>query len=51
MQALAQEVLARPGIVDRIMEVADIHAPVVPPGPSQDELLRMPHEHALTVDA
>ena len=27
--------------MDRIMELADIHPPVVPPGPSRDELLRM----------
>jgi 2-polyprenyl-6-methoxyphenol hydroxylase-like FAD-dependent oxidoreductase len=39
--ALPREVLARPGVVGRIMELADIHEPVVPPGPSRDELLRM----------
>jgi 2-polyprenyl-6-methoxyphenol hydroxylase-like FAD-dependent oxidoreductase len=39
--ALPQEVLARPGMVDRIMAVADVAAPVVPQGPSRDELLRM----------
>jgi 2-polyprenyl-6-methoxyphenol hydroxylase-like FAD-dependent oxidoreductase len=41
MLALPQEVLARPGMVDRIMAVADVEAPVVPSGPSRDELLRM----------
>jgi 2-polyprenyl-6-methoxyphenol hydroxylase-like FAD-dependent oxidoreductase len=39
--ALPQEVMARPGVIDRIMEVATMHEAVVPPGPSRDELLRM----------
>jgi 2-polyprenyl-6-methoxyphenol hydroxylase-like FAD-dependent oxidoreductase len=39
--ALPQEILARPGVLDRIKEVASTHEPVVPPGPSRDELLRM----------
>jgi len=39
--ALPRDVLARPGVVDRIMELADIHPPVAPPGPSRDELLRL----------
>ena len=39
--ALPQEVMARPGVVDRIMEVASIHEAVVPPGPSRAELLHM----------
>jgi 2-polyprenyl-6-methoxyphenol hydroxylase-like FAD-dependent oxidoreductase len=39
--ALPQEVMARPGIVDRIMSIADIQEPVPLPGPSRPELLRM----------
>jgi len=39
--ALPQEVMARPGIVDRIIEVAGTHEAVVPPGPSRQELLHM----------
>ncbi len=39
--ALPQEVMARPGVVDRIMEVAGAHEAVIPPGPSREELLRM----------
>ena len=41
MQALPQEVMARPRLVDRIMEIASTHDAVTPPGPSRDELLRM----------
>jgi hypothetical protein len=39
--ALPQEVMARPGMVDRILEVAGTHEAVVPPGPSRQELLQM----------
>jgi len=39
--ALPQEIMARPGVVDRIMEVAGNHEAVNPPGPSRDELLGM----------
>ena len=39
--ALPQEVMARPGLVDRIMEVAGTHEAVTPPGPSRQELLHM----------
>jgi hypothetical protein len=39
VQALPQEVMARPGIVDRILEVASAHEPVIPPAPSREELL------------
>ncbi len=39
--ALPQEVMARPGVVDRIMEVAGKHEAVMPPGPSRQELLQM----------
>lgn len=39
--ALPQEVLARPGVSDRIMDVAAAHPAVVPPGPSRDEVVRM----------
>lgn len=38
--ALPQEVMTRPGLTDRIMEVASTHETVAPPGPSRDELLR-----------
>src|SRR5262249_29178784 len=33
--ALPQEVLARPGLTDRVMEIAPTHEPVRPPGPSR----------------
>ena len=39
--ALPQEVMARPGLVDRIKELAGAHEAVVPPEPSRAELLRM----------
>jgi 2-polyprenyl-6-methoxyphenol hydroxylase-like FAD-dependent oxidoreductase len=39
--ALPQEVMARPGVVDRIMEVGGTHEAVIPPGPSREELLHM----------
>lgn len=39
--ALPRDVLARPGLADRIMELAATHEPIVPPGPSREELLRM----------
>ena len=39
--ALPQEVMARPGVVDRIIEVAGTHEAVAPPGPSRQELLHM----------
>jgi hypothetical protein len=39
--ALPQEVMARPGMVDRILEVASTHEVVIPPAPSREELLRM----------
>jgi 2-polyprenyl-6-methoxyphenol hydroxylase-like FAD-dependent oxidoreductase len=39
--ALPSQVMARPGMVDRIMEVADTHEAVIPPGPSREELLHM----------
>jgi 2-polyprenyl-6-methoxyphenol hydroxylase-like FAD-dependent oxidoreductase len=39
--ALPQEVMARPGMVDRIMKVAGTHEAVALPGPSREELLRM----------
>jgi 2-polyprenyl-6-methoxyphenol hydroxylase-like FAD-dependent oxidoreductase len=39
--ALPQEVMARPGLVDRIKELAGAHEAVIPPGPSRAELLRM----------
>jgi hypothetical protein len=41
MLALPQEVMARPGLVDRIREIADAHEAPTPPGPSREELLRM----------
>ncbi len=39
--ALPQEVIGRPGLVDRMMEVASTHQAVTPPGPSRKELLEM----------
>jgi hypothetical protein len=39
--ALPKEVMARPGLVDRILEVADTHEAVMAPGPSRRELLDM----------
>jgi hypothetical protein len=39
--ALPEEVMARTGMVDRIMEVASTHEAVMPPAPSREELLRM----------
>jgi hypothetical protein len=39
--AFPQEVMARPGLVDRILEVAGTHEAVTPPGPSREELLHM----------
>ena len=41
MLALPQEVLGRPGLVDRMMGVASTHEAVTPPGPSRKELLDM----------
>jgi 2-polyprenyl-6-methoxyphenol hydroxylase-like FAD-dependent oxidoreductase len=38
---LPQDLLARPGLAERIVEVAGAHEPRVPPGPSREELLRM----------
>lgn len=38
-QALPGELLARPGVLDRILEVADGKEPMAPPGPSREELL------------
>jgi hypothetical protein len=39
--ALPQEIMARPGVIDRIIEVARAHEAVAPPGPSRGELLRI----------
>jgi flavin-dependent dehydrogenase len=39
--ALPQEVLARPGLVDRIWKVVSEHEAVEPPAPARAELLRM----------
>jgi len=41
VQALPQEVMARPGVVDQIMEVASTQEAAMPPGPSREELLQM----------
>jgi flavin-dependent dehydrogenase len=39
--ALPKEVLARPGIIERIREVAGAHEDSGPPGPARDQLLRI----------
>jgi len=39
--ALPREVMARPGLADRIMAMAGRHEAAPPPGPSRDELLRL----------
>jgi hypothetical protein len=39
--AFPSEVMARPGLVDRILEVAGSHPPPAPPGPSRMETLRI----------
>jgi 2-polyprenyl-6-methoxyphenol hydroxylase-like FAD-dependent oxidoreductase len=39
--ALPETVFARPGTVERIMALADIHEPPTPAGPTRDELLRI----------
>jgi hypothetical protein len=36
-----REVMARPGLAERIMATAGAHEAVEPPGPSRAELLRM----------
>jgi len=41
VMALPQEVMARPGMVDRILKVASTREAVNPPGPSRKELLGM----------
>ncbi len=41
MLALPGEVMARPGLIERITQVAGAQEAVTPPGPSRDELLRM----------
>jgi hypothetical protein len=38
---LPRDVLARPGLADRIMRVAEAQPPPDPPAPSREELLRM----------
>lgn len=38
---LPGEVLARPGLVDRVVAVAGSHQPPVPQGPSREEVLRI----------
>jgi hypothetical protein len=39
--ALPRDVMARPGVVDSIREVASRHAAAPPPGPSRAETLRL----------
>jgi 2-polyprenyl-6-methoxyphenol hydroxylase-like FAD-dependent oxidoreductase len=36
-----QQVMTRPGLIDRIMRIADGRQAVTPPGPSRDHVLRM----------
>jgi 2-polyprenyl-6-methoxyphenol hydroxylase-like FAD-dependent oxidoreductase len=39
--ALPKEVMARPGLTDRIREIAAAHSPPAPRGPSREDVLRM----------
>ena len=39
--ALPQEVLARPGVVDRVVELVEANPPQPAPGPTREELLRL----------
>jgi 2-polyprenyl-6-methoxyphenol hydroxylase-like FAD-dependent oxidoreductase len=39
--ALPQEVMARPGVAERVRTVASLREPVDPPGPSRDEVVRI----------
>jgi flavin-dependent dehydrogenase len=41
MLALPQQVMTRPGLIDRIMRIADGRQALTPPGPSRDQVLRM----------
>ncbi|HEX6459413.1 MAG TPA: hypothetical protein VF032_10900 [Thermoleophilaceae bacterium] len=44
--ALPEEVFARPGVVDRVVELSEAHPPAPMPGPSRDEVLRLIAEPA-----
>jgi 2-polyprenyl-6-methoxyphenol hydroxylase-like FAD-dependent oxidoreductase len=39
--ALPQEIMARPGLAERVRQLAEGRPPTLPPGPSRAELLRM----------
>jgi 2-polyprenyl-6-methoxyphenol hydroxylase-like FAD-dependent oxidoreductase len=39
--ALPEEVMSRPGIAERVKEMANTHQPMTPPGPTREELLRI----------
>ena len=39
--ALPQDVLARPGLVDKVLSIADSRPPLLAPGPSREELLQL----------
>jgi hypothetical protein len=39
--ALPQDVLARPGLVDKVLSIAESQPPPSAPGPSREELLRL----------
>ena len=39
--ALPQEIMARPGLAERVRQIADGRPPALPPGPSRAEVLRM----------
>jgi len=41
VNAPAEEVLARPGLVDRIMAIAQTHDPLALPGPTRQELVEL----------
>jgi 2-polyprenyl-6-methoxyphenol hydroxylase-like FAD-dependent oxidoreductase len=44
--ALPEDVFARPGVVDRVVELSEAHPPTPLPGPSREELLRLVAEPA-----
>jgi hypothetical protein len=41
LRALPSEVLERPGLIERVRELAERHSPTPPPCPTRTELLRL----------